>query len=425
MVEDSFKHLDNLFNINDSFVPNRNELNQIDNEIEKCNELLEQLKTCSNETQVNIDTRLNQMWLKLDRIKTRFYNLNATLYKPDFQSSLKNGNIKVETLNEPSCSPIRKTKDENKVEDRGFKITSSIQHDNGNRKRYNYKANVNRNGDNGMMANIHLDFHNESIDDSTSNFQMTSTPRYNHIEIENTVGHDLHSKPAKQSLLLTSKTYSDKSVATVEDKSSQTDQNKKTTTKFSSIGDSGILSHLENTTNSAIGLYSTPIPLNGHSRIKESKSFASRSMQATPKRYEIFTENSKSMPHVDQILELKSLKKNEIQMDEISNGDEELDEEVSNDRAFKLRKRGLKEYHVKEEVDIEDTIAPVDVNVEEFQEKKFSLIRFLKYCLFLMILFALLILYLLPAMFPSCCDFKRSYVIFNEQKYNDDQPLPF
>lgn len=83
-----------------------------------------------------------------------------------------------------------------------------------------------------MLTNIHLDFHlNDTIDDS--NFQMTSTPRYRLIEIENSIqGSSRFSRSDdKENLLLqssssrqfTTKTYANKSVATVNDKSIQTD----------------------------------------------------------------------------------------------------------------------------------------------------------------------------------------------------------
>lgn len=55
----------------------------------------------------------------------------------------------------------------------------------------------------------------------------------------------------------------------------------------------------------------------------------------------------------------------------------------------------------------------------------FSFMRLAFYALLFTLLFLTFIYFILPIVMPSCCDYRKDYLIFNEQNYNNDEMLPF
>lgn len=55
----------------------------------------------------------------------------------------------------------------------------------------------------------------------------------------------------------------------------------------------------------------------------------------------------------------------------------------------------------------------------------FSFMRLLFYALLVILFFLVFIYVVLPITIPSCCDYRKDYLLFNEQNYNNDGMLPF
>ena len=328
-----------------------------------------------------------------------------------------------------------------------------------NYKKFNYKSTATTDNDesNEIMTNIHLDFHmNDSIDEN--NFQMTSTPRYNHhhhIQIENSINQ------FKQDSLLLTKTYCDKSMATVDDKYSQTDfidlktpnktksdkrlyqstdfstnklNSKKNLNTHRSL-DSGIMCGLDNTSASyGLGSYSSSSPLNYSFANKTNSSEVINQekdlngihahFDASTYTYAPIELNSIYKIEEPLIVDEQHLRKRQLNSSLINNKIEEVDTLVTtSDSEINFTKTELAILNQ----DVIDTkIAIDDVKNISKKQNEFSFFRLLKYFFLFIFLVCLFVFFILPSLMPSCCDFRKEFLIFNEKNYNyDDTPLPF
>lgn len=106
-------------------------------------------------------------------------------------------------------------------------------------------------------------------------------------------------------------------------------------------------------------------------------------------------------------------------MTDIEDEDEALPSIVEPAEIVELKSQKLtEEEHEEQEQEVEVVVA-------EPKNKGFSCKRLIFYS----ILFALLLLtflyIVLPIIMPSCCDYRKDYLVFNEQNYNNDKMLPF
>jgi hypothetical protein len=331
---------------------------------------------------------------------------------------------------------------------------------------------------NEMMTNIHLDFHmNDSIDENQ--FQMTSTPRYNHrqhIQIENSNSpNSLRSSANKQENLLQAKTFCDKSMATVDDKSSQTDfaaheENKciKNQSKITRSNqsdkrlyqssdfspkrfeikknlnthrslDSGIMCSLDQTSTSYSGLgsYSFSSPLNYSfanktesseviNQVKYIKTDASTNtdgpiVQSVPAALNFDFNVSNQEINLRKRQFEKDVEDKEVKMSFSHESTDSMQTSTESEINFsKTELAMLSQEGLNNEKDTKNQI------IQSKKDKDFTFYRLIKY-FFLLILFICTFVFLvIPALIPSCCDFRKEFLIFNEKNYNyDDTPLPF
>jgi len=337
---------------------------------------------------------------------------------------------------------------------------------------------------NEMMTNIHLDFQmNDSIDEN--NYQMTSTPRYNHYR--NTANN-------KQTSLLQPKTFCDKSMATVDDKSSQTDfivpsdlkttnnknlqmnkrnNNEKRLYQSSDFNaknfdikknlnthrslDSGIMCGLDNTTASfGLGSYSSSSPL--------SYSFGNKTGSSELIRKDQDQENNIEQVENDIEKEIVNLELNKKEEQEEQEQEQEQEEETCLRNRTKLNKcleeeEDIKTSQTQEESEFITTSLDDEINFtkteleilnnEDLNENRIIssnvssinnsssnssserkgdnlFFRLFKYLLMFIMFICIFVFIIMPILMPSCCDFRREFLIFNEKNYNyDDTPLPF
>jgi hypothetical protein len=237
---------------------------------------------------------------------------------------------------------------------------------------------------------------------------MTSTPRNNQEK-----------KQQNQEL----KTFSDKSVATIEEKSSQTEAAhdgeifKKVANKQHKSLDSGIGAY-ENTTQSANYLlshsFSSPVSALSYNKTQSSKLLSQKEIhiKMNLKHDKTFnSEISKSMPAGFTELKKRNFNK--------TNG------------LFNLELR-----QIEADTDKSDNakVTPVKELLTEPQQQQkpieetnstFSMNRFLKYLLFLIFFVAMLLMIHVYVILPVCCDFERQILPFNMMNYNDNKPAPF
>jgi hypothetical protein len=329
---------------------------------------------------------------------------------------------------------------------------------------------------NNLMTNIHLDFQlNDSIDES-SNYQKTSTPRYRHLDCE-TPGSKLNYRMSNEANLLkqAQKTYSDKSIATVDDKSSQTDleparkeryyikierpvekeeqasfvelppspkstQNKIAQQPAYRSLDSGImcgaLDNTNATTGSDNGSYSsTPFSNSFNANKTESSELIA---DRANKKLDESVKYSKSLPHVDKISNIRKM--SSVSLEPIAFRVNELklrkpvkeNEPISRIEAIEEVKSALEancelaeqEESVQGVVEDAGAVIVAEVEAKTSPKRKFSFVRFFCYGLLFAIMLGLLLLIVLPYMMPACCDYRKEFLIFNEKFIYDDDKLP-
>ena len=257
-----------------------------------------------------------------------------------------------------------------------------------------------------LLANMHLDFQLSSLIER-ENYHMTSTPRNNQEK-----------KQQKQEL----KTFSDKSVATIEEKSSQTEaahdgENfKKVTNKQHKSLDSGIGAY-ENTSQSANYLlshsFSSPVSALSYNKTQSSKLLSQKvHIKMNLKQDKSFnSEISKSMP--SGFTELK--KRNFNKTNELFNLDLKQIE-ADTDKSDNAKVTPVNELLTgpqQQQKPIEETSSTFLMN------------RFLKYLLFLIFCVTMLLMIHFYVILPVCCDFERQILPFNMINYNDNKPAPF
>lgn len=77
------------------------------------------------------------------------------------------------------------------------------------------------------------------------------------------------------------------------------------------------------------------------------------------------------------------------------------------------------------EQDDDETVA-ITANNKRRDRAGFSFMRLTFYAILLAVLVFMLLFVVVPNVLPSCCDYRKDYLLFNEQKYdNDDGMLPF
>lgn len=340
------------------------------------------------------------------------------------------------------------------------------------------------------------------MEDPISFSQMkTSTPRYRHIEIENSTS---SSQPNQRNndinrLLISTdnnnnnnhqkppKTYSDKSITTCDDKSSQTESPSSSAVeagfKINSISnnissnsssggngqnnkqyrslDSGIISGLDHTNTTDLGSYSSSTPFS--SLLNKTDSSKTEPMMLHPTQTAVNKQekSSKSLPHVNIVGTKFTAAKLELSAP-VLNESEEMKPVESN---LRLRNSGAEvnvvkcemkeekgmieiESNVKDEDELEDLkllkkyeeVSGV-VEEEEMEEdsefvaltnkkeslpkRGFSILRLILNAIVFTILLILFIFIFLPMLMPSCCDYRRESPFFNEQNYNNDAMMPF
>lgn len=421
--------------------------------------------------------------LKNELILSNCFSLNTTITDTFNTYLIEMENFKAE------LSFITKFNKENMKQDVKISYTKSEErrcHDpncENFKRNYNFKTattttteNKYDDSTNEMMTNIHLDFQmNDSIDEN--NYQMTSTPRYNHYR--NTTNN-------KQTSLLQPKTFCDKSMATVDDKSSQTDfivpndlkttnnknlqinkrNNEKRLYQSSDFNaknfdikknlnthrslDSGIMCGLDNTTASfGLGSYSSSSPL--------SYSFGNKTGSSELIRKDQDQENNIQQVENDieeEIVNLELNKKEEEEEEQV------IEEETCLRNRTKLNKcleeeEDIKTSQTQEESEFITTSLDDEINFtkteleilnnENLNENPFIsssssinnssssdrkgdnlFFRLFKYLLMFIMFICIFVFIIMPNLMPSCCDFRREFLIFNEKNYNyDDTPLPF
>ncbi len=338
-------------------------------------------------------------------------------HQPDLQSIINQGSseekeemgekteVKGEqqqTVYTPISSTLTSKPNQTPESKNNYKLELDINKDN-----LNYKSVINKD-----EHNFQLDLHlNDSIDNS--NFQMTSTPRFRHIEIENSMNQVFTSKfkhyqsmePASpRDNLLLSKSLMDRPVKSIEEKSVQTDDIKVMERKekvpisklIESIAqDDSRWLNLE-TPDSGIlidQIESTPITTRHLDRF----------MTKSPKVYTKFLRERKSAESIDG-----DLKANNV-MRKLAKEEEEIEEE----KIELLKPREFDEEQEEHEENV--------IRVERWQ---FSPLRFLLYAFMFSLILTTVVYFLLPNIVPSCCDYKREFLIFNEKNLKDDY-LPF
>lgn len=345
---------------------------------------------------------------------------------------------------------------------------------NTNTNQFKYKTNTTkRNSDtqqNEMLTNIHLDFHlNETLDESSSsNFYQTktSTPRYRHIEIENTINpitgqgtskFKQQIEPKQSETLLVSK--SDKASSTFDDKSIQTEPSSLNKTHFIELDvtkdessrsskakkkfneqyrslDSGIImnSALDNTNITDIGSYSSSTPLTHFLN----KTQSSTGNITRDKAVSLNASLPSSGVETKRGLEVLSpeVNKADLNMDEgyydlrfrgkdlnAPNGGYGL---VQNGGVYVEETEQCLEEVEDEEKERDEEEDLGDLTGLEEPKWKFSLTQMIGRGLLLSLLFTLFVYLILPIVFPGCCEFKRDYLFINERTYlKDDEMLPF
>jgi hypothetical protein len=334
----------------------------------------------------------------------------------------------------------------------------------------------NKNNNNNLLTSIHLDDlnrHTEShdvdyLDDI--NFQMTSTPRYHITNSSSLLSSSsgnfkniLNSGSAVTTVSTSSgtnslvnkfqlpinikKTYADKSISTIDDKSTQTEndtssENKKHQDQQHTLSltthrslDSGIMNV---TIGSDVGSISSASPM--------SKSFNINTNKLT-RNNEL---HSQSLP---QVSKLNRKFDKGISFESIANAEclvKKSNSSQNEECIIKNYKSQIEEINLikREEEKIESEI---EINVKNMVEKcpptpttttttnkksniecckkkvssSFSFTKFLCYSLFFFMLVCLLVINFLPLALPSCCDYRRDFLIFNSKKQDDDHYLPF
>ena len=331
---------------------------------------------------------------------------------------------------------------------------------------------------NNLMTNIHLDFQlNDSILDESSNYQKTSTPRYRHLDYE-TAGSKLNYRMSNEANLLKQaqqKTYSDKSVATVDDKSSQTDleparkeryyikierpiekeeqanfvelppspkstQNKIAKQPAYRSLDSGImcgaLDNTNATTGSDNGSYSsTPFSNSFNANKTESSELIT---DRANKKLDESVKYSKSLPHVDKISSIRKMSSVSLEPLEFHVNELKLrkpvkqNEPISRIEAIEEVKSVLEanselveqEESVQRVVEDVGAVIVAEDEAKTSPKRKFSFMRFFCYGLLFAIMLGLLLLMVLPYLMPTCCDYRKEFLIFNEKFIYDDDKLP-
>jgi hypothetical protein len=130
-----------------------------------------------------------------------------------------------------------------------------------------------------------------------------------------------------------------------------------------------------------------------------------RFMTTSPKMFTKFLRERKSNENIDGDLRSKEL---------VKKTEEEEEEEEREEKNVELVKP--REF-VEEQEEQEENV----IRVERWQ---FSPLRFLLYAFIFSLILTTVIYFLLPNIVPTCCDYKREFLIFNEKNLKDDY-LPF
>ncbi|CAF0969654.1 unnamed protein product, partial [Brachionus calyciflorus] len=282
---------------------------------------------------------------------------------------------------------------ENSVMSKHSSIIQKIDLINSNKIKTN--TNFNLNDQNDILTNIHLDF---QIDDhQTSHFSnlKTSTPRYRHIEIENTIQPKLGGRRLNY-----------KSEEKLSDKSIQTDvletKSKIKNNKNLKSTDSGIVMSSFDSTDMGSCASSTP--------------FSSSLVKTESSTENISSHKTKELEKVSElsplVIESNFIKKRKM----------ELERKIDEIEVIKPVEN-LEELAEEKIEDLER-----EIEEETRPKTKMSFVKILFYSLFLSLIFVFFMYYIMPKVMPKCCDFKRDYLWFNVMTFfNDDEDrlVPF
>lgn len=133
--------------------------------------------------------------------------------------------------------------------------------------------------------------------------------------------------------------------------------------------------------------------------------------------------NRKQTSNQDEELRAEALRKVETaQKNDEEEEEEQMDETDEDVESFE------KDMDVKIHEEMNEDEEEVDL-VDESQLGRrpgpMSLLRLFFYALLFVLSFVTLIYYALPIVVPSCCDYRKDYLVFNERNYNNDGMLPF
>ena len=307
-----------------------------------------------------------------------------------------------------------------------------------------------------LLTSIHLDDLQHPHDTDTdylmdeNNFQMTSTPRYHTTNSSSLLSSSSSSYNLKNtlnsgSILSTNKfptlqpkkkTYADKSSSTIDDKYTQTDpqtaiittttpaENKKQEQQLSMTTHRSLDSGIMNVTIGSDAGYSVS------SASPLSKSFSNPTNRVN---HELVNLHSKSLPHVSHKSPRKLLLDKGVSFDSIQSGAEcflvathvepQDDLVVSKEEVLREEIRVIPE----EISEVEEKPAQNSAPANEYCPKTsyFSWSKFFCYGIFFVLLLSIVASLLLPALVPTCCDYKREFLIFNQKILDEDSYLPF
>ena len=320
---------------------------------------------------------------------------------------------------------------------------------------------------NNLLTSIHLDDlhqHTDSHDADyldENNFQMTSTPRYHVTNSSSLLSSSsgnfkniLNSGSAVTTVTTSSgansllnkfnlpinvrKTFADKSISTIDDKYTQTEvdisnDNKKNQHTLSLTTHRSLDSGIMNVTiGSDVGSVSSASPLSKSFNINTNKLGRNNELhsKSLPQVSKLNRKFDKGISFDSIINDAESLaKKHESSPKEecanVHSQNEEInlikkdDEDVSNLDPISEKKLAKKYTPLP---------STKKSNVECCKKKvssSFSFTKFLCYSLFFFMFLCLLVINFLPLVMPSCCDYRREFLLFNQKKQDDEHYLPF
>jgi hypothetical protein len=188
----------------------------------------------------------------------------------------------------------------------------------------------------------------------------------------------------------------------------------------------GVLDNTNATTGSDNGSFSsTPFSNSFNAHKTESSELISDRKNKKYEKRSIIDESvqySKSLPHVNKI-SFTDLPLNELKLRKPTKKEEIIEPVLEANKELAEQEELVEEIVENVGALIVEDEDEVKAKIEQ-PKRKFSLIRFLGYGLLFAIMFSLFLVILLPILMPSCCDYRKEFLIFNEKFINDDDILP-